>query len=91
MKEENFPNSRKSPHEQVCGEFWNLRGQHNWEEKMDKLNPQITGPTTTPKGKVAQTRIGHQQEPGAGQGGMGCMLRVRTGPECPEDNLRELM
>ena len=21
---------------------------------MDKLNPQITGPTTTPKGKVAQ-------------------------------------
>ena len=21
---------------------------------------------------------------------MGCMIRVRTGPECPEDNLREL-
>ena len=28
---------------------------------------------------------------GAGQGGMGCMLRVRTGHECSEDNLRELM
>ena len=26
----------------------------------------------------------------AGQGGMGCMLRVRTGPECPENNLKEL-
>ena len=25
------PNSRKPSHEQVCGEFWNLRGQHNWE------------------------------------------------------------
>ena len=21
---------------------------------------------------------------------MGCVLRVRTGPECPEDNLKEL-
>ena len=27
---------------------------------------------------------------GAVQGGMRCMLRVRTRPECPEDNLREL-
>ena len=51
---EKFPKSRKPSHRRVCGEFWNLRGQHNWEEKMDKLNPQITGPTTTPKGKVAQ-------------------------------------
>ena len=31
------------------------------------------------------------QPVGAEQGGVGCMLRVRTGPECPEDNLRELM
>ena len=35
------------------------------------------------------TRI-RQQWVGAEQGGMGCMLRVRTRPECPEDNLREL-
>ena len=47
--------------------------------------------TATPSGEVAQTRIGHQREPGAGQGGMGCMLRERTAPECPDDNLRELM
>ena len=32
MKEEKFPNSRKSSHRQVCGTFWNLREQHNWEE-----------------------------------------------------------
>ena len=33
LKEEKFPNTRKHSHQQVCGEFWNLRGQHNWEEK----------------------------------------------------------
>ena len=33
----------------------------------------------------------HGQRVQAGQGVAGCMLRVRTGPECPEDNLRELM
>ena len=32
----------------------------------------------------------HQQRAGAEQGSMGCMLRVRTRPECPEENLREL-
>ena len=37
MKEKNFPNTRKCSHQQVCGEFWNLRGQHNWEGK--KKNP----------------------------------------------------
>ena len=33
VKEEKFPNTRKLSHRQVCGEFWNLRGQHNREEK----------------------------------------------------------
>ena len=28
---EKFPNTRKPSHWQVCGEFWNLRGQHNRE------------------------------------------------------------
>ena len=36
------------------------------------------------------THVCHQQV-GAEQGGAGCMFRVRTRPECPEDNLRELM
>ena len=40
MKEEKFPNSRKPSHRWVCGEFWNLRGQHNWErEKKKKTKP----------------------------------------------------
>ena len=33
---EKFPNTRKPSHQRVCGEFWNLRGRHNWEEKIDK-------------------------------------------------------
>ena len=33
VKEEKFPNTRKPSHWQVCGEFWNLRGQNNQEEK----------------------------------------------------------
>ena len=33
LKEEKFPSTRKPSHQRVCGEFWNLRGQHNQEEK----------------------------------------------------------
>ena len=33
LKEEKFPNTRKPSHQWVCGEFWNLRGQHNQKEK----------------------------------------------------------
>ena len=33
MKEEKFPNTRKSSHRWVCGEFWKLREQHNQEGK----------------------------------------------------------
>ena len=33
VKEEKFPNSRKPSHQQIFGEFWNVRGQHNWEKK----------------------------------------------------------
>ena len=36
LKEEKFPNTRRPSHRRVCGEFWNLRGQHNWEEKINK-------------------------------------------------------
>ena len=65
-----------------------LRGQHNQEEKQQQQNPQNMGLITTPSGEVAQT-LTYQRE-GAEQRVAGCMLRVRTGPECPEDNLREL-
>ena len=33
VKEGKFPNTRKPSHWWICGEFWNLRGQHNQEEK----------------------------------------------------------
>ena len=52
MKEEKFPKSRTPSHRWVCGEFWNLRGQHNWEEK--KQNPQNRCLTATASGEVAQ-------------------------------------
>ena len=35
IKEEKFPNTRKPSHQRVCGEFWNLRGQHNGREKKN--------------------------------------------------------
>ena len=35
---EKFPNTRKPSHQWVCGEFWNLREQHNQEEKK-KIKP----------------------------------------------------
>ena len=52
MKEK-FPNSKKLSHRRVCGEFWNLRGQHNREKK--KKSPQNTHLTATASGEVAQT------------------------------------
>jgi len=40
VKEEKFPNIRNPSHQQVYGEFWNLRGQQNWEGKKKKDTPQ---------------------------------------------------
>ena len=51
VKEEKFLHSRKPSHMWVFGEFWNLRGQHNWEEKE---NPQNRHLTATASGEVAQ-------------------------------------
>ena len=36
VKEEKFPHSRKPSHRWICEEYWNLRGQHNWEKKKKK-------------------------------------------------------
>ena len=33
---EKFPTVENPHHKQVCGEFWNLRGQHNQEGKKKK-------------------------------------------------------
>ena len=60
---EMFPNSRKPSHQQVCGEFWNLRGQSNWEGKKKK-SPQNMRLSTTPSGEVAQTLASATSEQG---------------------------
>ena len=47
--------------------------------------------TATPSGKVAQTPVSATSEQGLNREVQVAFLRVRTGPECPEDSLRELM
>ena len=47
--------------------------------------------TATPSGEVALDACVCQLQVGAEQEVMGYMLRVRTRPEYPEGNLRELM
>ena len=61
MKEENFPNTRKLSHWRVCGEFWNLRGQHNWEENTHTQNMCLTA---TPCREVAQMLMSTTSEQG---------------------------
>ena len=94
MKENKFPNTRKPSYQRVCREFRNLRGQHKQAGVGGGVgaDPQYMHLTTIPSGEVAQMLASTTSEQGLGaeQGGAGCMLRVRTRPECPEDNLREL-
>ena len=44
----------------------------------------------TPNGEVAQTLASTTSKQGLNREVQAAMLRVRTRPECPEDNLREL-
>ena len=80
MKEEKIPNTRKS-HQRVCGEFWNLGGQHNWEGKKKRTHRPRTG---SPDAHFRRRQARPEQ------GSIGCLHRVGTGSECPVDNLREL-
>ena len=50
-----FPNTRKLSHRGVCEEFFNLRGQHNWEGEKKKKHPQNMRLTATASREVAQT------------------------------------
>ena len=90
LKEEKFPNTRKLSHRWVHGGFWNLRGQHNWEENKNQKTPQMTRLIATPRGEVAQTLAFTTSQQVLNRD-VGCMLRVRMGTECPEENLKELM
>ena len=44
----------------------------------------------TPRGEVAQTPASTTSKQGLGREVRAALLRVRTGPECPKGNLREL-
>ena len=79
MKEEKFPNTRKPSHLWVCGEFWNLRGQHNWEEKKKK--PTEYAPNCNSWGEVAQMLVSATSERELNREARTALLRVRTGPE----------
>ena len=63
MKEEKFPHSRKPSHGWVFGEFWNLRGQHNWEGK-EKKKTQNMRLTATPSGELGQMLASATREHG---------------------------
>ena len=89
MKEEKFPNTRKRSHQWVYGEFWNFRGEHNREGKKKKTH-RIHALTTTPSGEEAQMFATSSSEQGLNSEVWAALLRVRTGSECLEGNLREL-
>ena len=63
MKEECFQIAGK-PHLRACGEFWNLRGQHNWQKKKKrkKRNLQNICLTTTASREVAQKLVSTTSE-----------------------------
>ena len=84
MKEEKFPNSRKPSHPWVYGEFWDLRAQHNWEEKKNTHTHTHTHTHTEyVSNHNSQWRSSPddpvcQQQVGAEQGGTSYMFKVRT-------------
>ena len=47
-------------------------------------------PMVTPRGEAVQTPASATSKRELGMEARAALLRVRTRPECPEDNLREL-
>ena len=47
-------------------------------------------PMVTPRGEAAQMPASAPSKRGLGREAWAALLRVRTRPECPEGNLREL-
>ena len=66
MKEEKFPHIRNPVHRRVCGDFWNLRGQHNWGKKKNKQTQNMCL-TSTANGEVAQKLTTATSERGLGR------------------------
>ena len=65
----------------------NITGRKN---KINNETPQITCPMVTPSGEAAQMPTSPTSKQGLGREARATLLRVRTGPECPKGNLREL-
>ena len=63
----------------------------NITERKEKKSPQNRRLTATPSREVAQTLASATSQWGLNREERAALLRVRTGPECPEGNLRELM
>ena len=71
-KEEKFPNNRKPSHRQVCGELWNLRGQHN-QEKKRKIKTTGYAPNHNCQQRSSSDDHDCHQRVEAGQGGADCI------------------
>ena len=71
---EKFPNTKKTSHQWVCGEFWNHRGQHDQELKQtNKQTNTEYVPNRKPHWRSSPDACVHQQQAGAEQGDMGCI------------------
>ena len=70
MKEEKFPNTRKHSHWWVCGEFWNLRGQHNREGGKKKNSQNMCLNHNSQWRNSSDTSICHQL---AGEAQVACL------------------
>ena len=71
------------------GSFGILEGNITGREKKKKT--QYICLTAAPSGEVAQTLASTPSKLGLNREARAALLRVRTRPECPEGNLRELM
>ena len=66
-------NTRIPSHRWLCGELWNVRGQHNWEEKNKKINPTAYVPNSNSQQRSSPEARIHHQWAGAEEGGEGCI------------------
>ena len=73
MKEEKFTHSRKPCHRRVCGEFGNLRGQHNREKNRNKKHTDYVPNCNCQQRSSPDAEVRHQQA-GSGQGGAGWIV-----------------
>ena len=72
------------------GSFGISEGNKTGRKKQINKTHRLQRLIITPSGEVAQTLTSATSKQGLNRETQAALLRVRTGPECPEDNLREL-